>query len=37
MAAKSKEPGEENVMGITLWAVGILAVVLVLAWAAGLL
>lgn len=37
MATESKKPADENVLGITLWAIGILAVALVIAWAAGLL
>ncbi len=37
MATKSPNQSEDNVLGITLWAVGLLAVLLVLAWAAGLL
>lgn len=31
------EDSRENVMGVTMWGVGIVAVVLVVAWAAGLL
>lgn len=30
------EDSRENVMGVTMWAVGIIAVVLVVAWATGL-
>lgn len=37
MATQSKKSSDDNVLGITLWAVGILAVALVIAWAAGLL
>lgn len=37
MATESRKSGDENVLGLTLWMLGIGALVLLIVWAVGLI